>query len=364
MNSKETHCCQESSSPSSLIRIRRRRYKTRSTRDNSLDAHDYGASTDRTKLKRLRKRDHRKPFTHTARRSKRTFVRHSQRLFNKDYILQEESLCVLDGGFSHGFDGNRENANSSSSDEDLVMETETSEDILSGGPPRPFMEKSHERSDLSNTIFVNNSSPNEDNASTACDDVLSPGHREATCDYREKATQSIPSFMSLHEFNILSDRGMLGSFSNTLCPESENTRVCRPPSISQPDDGLGRPTPASRSPVQPIVEPEYDTLLKTMKKHYNQFLNSVAQLNDAHNQRSLANSVDASARQEILRLESDNIELSSTLRALTEELTRVRQDLTDSNTRESQLKSSFDEIKDVLRKVLGGIDFLPARQTL
>ncbi|KAI3990330.1 hypothetical protein MKX01_037669 [Papaver californicum] len=297
MNSKKTYCCQESSPPSSLIRIPRRRYKTSPVRYNSLNG--YGASDDRTKLKRLRKRDHPKPFTHTARSTKRPFVntafssmsipdamsgkicqvvRRSQRLFNKDYIFQEESLCASDGGFSPGFDGNRESMNSSSSDEVVGMETESSEDISSGGPPSPSL----------------NLNPTQ-----------APLGREAM-------------------------RG--NDFSNTyLLTIARLTKITR---------------------------------LLPVATFYHQFLNSVAQLNDAHNQRSLASSADAGARQEILRLKSENTELSSTVRALTEELTRVRQDLTDSNARESQLQSSFNEIKDVLRKVLGGTDFLPGRQTL
>ncbi|KAI3976192.1 hypothetical protein MKX01_019138 [Papaver californicum] len=264
--------------------------------------------------------------------------------------------------------------NSSSSDEVVGMETESSEDIPSGGPPSPSLNLNPAQSplgreavrgnDFSNSVFVNNSSPNEDNACTAHDDVLPPGHRETTRNHGEKVTLSMPSPESLPELNILSDRGMLGSGSNNPIPGNENARVRRAPSIPQSDAGHGRPTPASRSPVQPIIEPDYGTLLKTMTKHYSQFLNSVAQLNDAHNQRVLASSADAGARQEILRLKSENTELSSTVRVLTEELTRVRQDLTDSNARESQLQSSFNEIKDVLPKVLGGTDFLPGKQTL
>ncbi|KAI3982243.1 hypothetical protein MKX01_026216 [Papaver californicum] len=267
-----------------------------------------GAGNNRTKLKRLSKRDQPKPFIHTARRSNRSLVNNSsmsipdymsgkicqvvlrsQRLFNRDYIFQEESLCASDGGFSPGFDGNRESMNSSSSDE------------VSGGPPSPFLNlnvaqvpllrESMRGNDFSNTVYT-------------------------TRDYGEKVTLSMPSSESLPDFNILSDCRMLGSSSNNPIPGSKNARVRRPPSIPQSYAGHGRPTPASRSPVQPIIEHDYGTFLRTMTKHYNQW-----------------DLVLLYMRQEILRPKSENTELCSIVRALTEELTRVRHDLTDSNAR-------------------------------
>ncbi|KAI3955198.1 hypothetical protein MKW92_047781, partial [Papaver armeniacum] len=55
MNSMGADCFQGSSSPSSLLRIRRRHYKTKTVGANSSDAHGLGASNGKTSFKRLRK---------------------------------------------------------------------------------------------------------------------------------------------------------------------------------------------------------------------------------------------------------------------------------------------------------------------
>ncbi|KAI3929375.1 hypothetical protein MKW92_021325, partial [Papaver armeniacum] len=121
-----------------------------------------------------------------------------------------------------------------------------------------------------------------------------------------------------------------------------------PPSIPVPDaDGGNRPY-SSRNPSLPVKEIDYESLQNAVTEYYTQFMNSVAQLKEAHHQRSLASGVDANARQEITRLEDEITKLPSTIRALNEELLKVRQELADSKSRELQLKLYLDEIEGEL----------------
>ncbi|KAI3950060.1 hypothetical protein MKW98_008505 [Papaver atlanticum] len=284
MNSMETDYCQGSSSPFSLIRI---------------------PSNGRKRFKRLRKGDQPPPFAFNGRRPKIPLVnkalhtvvvpdamsgkvcqavRRSRRLFNKDYTFREASLCGSKGGFAHVFDGNRESTNSGSSDEVLGMNTESSDDNSSGWPS-PFIDlgdaevpsgrEAVRGNDISNTLFADDDSSSKDNATTAHDDVLSPGRREPTHDNGEKVIQPSLPPEPLSAFEVFSDVGMMGSGSTNPCPENENVRVYRPTLIPQSDPGIRRPAVAPPSPVQPINEPDYSILLKTMAEHYNQVSESI-----------------------------------------------------------------------------------------
>ncbi|RZC55081.1 hypothetical protein C5167_013943 [Papaver somniferum] len=237
------------------------------------------------------------------------------------------------------------------------METESSDDI-SSGCPSPFTDLGDAQvplgreavrgNDFSSTVFVDDNLTSKDNASPAHDSILSPGHIEPTCDNGEKVIQPPFPTESLLDCNLFSARGMMGSGSTNPCPENENVRVCRAASILQSDTGISRPVLASPSLVQPINEPDCGTLLKTMTAHYDQFLKSGTQLNDAQKQLALGGGADVGMRREIARLESKNTKLSAALRVLTEELAGVRQELADTKSRELQLQLSLEEIRVVL----------------
>ncbi|KAI3904912.1 hypothetical protein MKW98_007615, partial [Papaver atlanticum] len=302
-------------------------------------------------------------------------ARRSQRLFHKDYNFVEESVCSSSGGFIPGLAGNRESTNSGSSNDDPGFETESSEDVSSGGPPSPFLNLNAARvplgreamrgNEFSNTVFIDDSSPSDDNISAARNDFLPPGRKEPTCDNGEKVIQSTFPIGSSFNLHVLSNHGLLGSGSISPGLASENARVRRPPSIPIPDvdDGMTRQSPSipvpdvdcgncpssSRTPALPVKEPDYESLQNAVTEYYTQFMNSVAQLKEAHHQRSLGSGVDADARQEITRLENEITKLSSTIRVLTEELFKLRQELADSKSRELQLKLSLNEIEGVLR---------------
>ncbi|KAI3898109.1 hypothetical protein MKX03_021708, partial [Papaver bracteatum] len=123
-------------------------------------------------------------------------ARRCQRLFHKNYNFVEESVCASSGAFVHGLAGNRETTNSDSSNNDPGFENESSEDVSSGGPPSPFPNLNTARAhlgrqamrgnDFSNTVFIDDSSPSDDNTSVARNDFMPPGHKEPTCDNVEK----------------------------------------------------------------------------------------------------------------------------------------------------------------------------------
>ncbi|KAI3870478.1 hypothetical protein MKX03_022671 [Papaver bracteatum] len=140
----------------------------------------------------------------------------------------------------------------------------------------------------------------------------------------------------LSAFEVFSDVVMMGSGSTNPCMDNENVRVYQPTLILQSDPGTRRPPVAPPSPVQPINESDYSSLLKTMTEHYNQFLKSATQLNDAQKQRALEGGADAGMRREVTRLESENAELSTAIR-----------DLANSESRVLQLQLSLDEIRVV-----------------
>ncbi|KAI3870224.1 hypothetical protein MKX03_011912 [Papaver bracteatum] len=100
-------------------------------------------------------------------------ARRCQRLFHKNYNFVEESVCA-----------SSESTNSGSSNNDLGFENESSEGISSGGPPSPFpnLNAAHaplgreamRGNDLSNNVFIDDSSPSDDNISVARNDFLPP----------------------------------------------------------------------------------------------------------------------------------------------------------------------------------------------
>ncbi|KAI3835422.1 hypothetical protein MKX03_034512 [Papaver bracteatum] len=275
MNSIVTGDFQGSPSPSSLIRIRRRHYKTKVAGANTSDAHDFGASNGKIILKRLRKGDQPLPLTFNT--SKFVSVpdamsgkicqaaRRSNRLAEKGYVFKEASSCCPVGVFAPAFDGNRERTNPGSGDEVHEMKTESSDDI-SSGCPSPFTDlgdaqvplgsEAVRENDISNTLFVDDNLTSKDNMSPARDSISSPGHRGPTCNFGEKVIPSPLPTEFFPDFNIFSDRGMMGSGSTNLCPDNENVKICRPASIPQSVTGISRSAPASPSPVQPVNEPD------------------------------------------------------------------------------------------------------------
>ncbi|KAI3858179.1 hypothetical protein MKX03_033566 [Papaver bracteatum] len=288
--------------------------------------------------------------------------RSCQRLFHKNYNFAEESVCASSSAFVPGLAENRESTNSGSSNNDPGFENKSSEDVSSGGPPSPFPNLNVARAplgreatrvnDFSNTVFIEDSSPSDDNISVACNDFLPLGRKEPTRNNDEKVIQSTFPIGSSFNLHVLSDHGLLGSGSIDPILANESARVCRPPSIPVPDvyDGMVRQPPSisvpdvddgmmrqpplipapdvdggncpssSRTPTLPVKELDYEYLQNAVTEYYTHFMNSVKQLKEAHQQRSLESGVDADARQEITRLESKNTELSAAIRVLTEEL--------------------------------------------
>ncbi|KAI3872629.1 hypothetical protein MKW92_038172 [Papaver armeniacum] len=347
MNSMGTDDLQGSSTPSSLIRIRRRHYKTKAAGANTSDAHDFGASNGKTSFKRLRKGDQPLPFAYNSRHPKNPLVnkalkfvtvpdavcgkicqvaRHNKPLVNKGYTFKEASSCCPVGEFAPAFDGNRESTNSGSGNEVLGMEKFLTTFLLVVQVLSPtwvmlkfhWEEKPLRGNDFSSTVFVDDNLTSKDNASPARESILSP---EPTCDNGEKVIQPPFPTESLLDCNLFSACGLMGSGSTNPCPENEN--VTRPASIPQSDTGISRPVPVSLSLFQPINESDCGTLLKTMTTHYDQFLKSTTQLNNAPKQLALGGGGDVGMRREIVRLESKNMKLSAALRVLTEELVLV-----------------------------------------
>ncbi|KAI3835107.1 hypothetical protein MKX03_016793 [Papaver bracteatum] len=251
-------------------------------------------------------------------------ARRCQRLFHKNYNFVEESVCASSGAFVTGLAENRESTNSGFSNNDPGFENESSEGISSGGPPSPFpnLNAAHaplgreamRGNDLSNTVFIDDSSPSDDNISVARNDFLPPGRKEPTCNNGGKVIQSTFPIGSSFNSHVLSDHGLLGSGSTDPILANESARVCRPPSIPIPDvdDGMvcqppsisvpnvdgetisqphSIPVPdvdggncpySSRTPVLPVKEPDYESLQNAVTKYYTQFMNSVNQLKEVH----------------------------------------------------------------------------------
>ncbi|KAI3862200.1 hypothetical protein MKX03_037370 [Papaver bracteatum] len=164
--------------------------------------------------------------------------------------------CASSGAFVPGLAENRESTNSGSSNNDPGFENESSEDVSSGGPPSPFPNlnaagaplgrETMRGNDFSNTVFIEDSSPSDDNISVACNDFLPPGRKEPTRNNGEKVIQSTFPIGSSFNLHVLSDHGLLGSGSTYPILANESARVCRPPSIPVPDvdDGMARQPPS------------------------------------------------------------------------------------------------------------------------
>ncbi|KAI3847533.1 hypothetical protein MKX03_013752 [Papaver bracteatum] len=332
MNSIETDYLQGSSYPYSLIRIRRRHYKTKTAGATSSDAHDFGVSNGKAHFKRLRKVNKATQFVMVPDARYRKIcqpTRRSKRLVNKGYYFKEVSSCCPVGEIAPAFDGNREITNSGFRDEVLGTNTESSNDI-SSGCSSPF-------TDLGDAEVP-----------SGREAVRGNDCRETTRDNEENVIQPPLPSEPLSNFAVFFDVGMMGSGSTNPCPENENVRVCRPTSIPQSDPGISRPFVASPSPVQSITEPDHNILLQTVTEHFNQFLKFATQLNGVLRQRALEGGADAGVSLEIIWLERKNTELSSAVRVLTEELAGARQELANSKSRELQLKLSLEEIGGVL----------------
>ncbi|KAI3887527.1 hypothetical protein MKX03_032036 [Papaver bracteatum] len=312
MNSIETDYLQGSSAPFSLIRIRRRLYKTKTAGATSSDAHDFGVSNVKTRFKRLRKDDQLLSFTFNGRRPKNPLVNKASQfvivpnvMSGKIFQPTRRSKCLVNKGYS--FKEAISCCPVGSSDEVLGTNTESSNDI-SSGCPSPFNDlgdaevpsgrESVRGNNFSNTCFADDTSSSKDNATTSHDAALSP----------EKLLVIMNKMLSNHLFHplsnfaVFSDVGMMGSGSTNPCPENENIR----------------------------------------------FLKFATQLNGTLRQRALEGGADAGLRLEIIRLESKNTELSAAIRVLTEELAGARQELSKSKSCEFQLKLSLKEIGGVL----------------
>ncbi|MCL7027065.1 hypothetical protein MKW94_009802, partial [Papaver nudicaule] len=188
---------------------------------------------------------------------------------------------------------------------------------------KPFGREATRGNDFSYTVLSDDSSPDENNVSIASDNVTPPGRTEPTCDNRNMVIQSDSSSESLSNHEVFSDYRLVGAGSNMLQQGNVNARLFRPPSVSQ-TNATAEHNSAPRSPAQPSNEPDFGLLLQATMGHCNQFMSSVAQLNDAHNQHSLTVT-----------------QLAATIRLMTGKLSRVQQELADSRSRETQLQSSL-----------------------
>ncbi|KAI3901716.1 hypothetical protein MKW92_008253 [Papaver armeniacum] len=312
MNSMGTDDLHGSSTPSSLIIIHRRHYKTKAAGANTLDAHDFGASNGKTSFKRLRKGDQPLPFAYNNRHPKNPLVnkalkfvtvpdavcgkicqvaRRNKPLVNKGYTFKEASSCCPVGEFAPAFDGNRKSTNSGSGNKVLGMENFLTTFLLVVQVLSPtwvmlkfhWEEKPLRGNAFSSTVFVDDNLTSKDNAS--------PAREKPTCDNGEKVIQPPFPTESLLDCNLFSACGLMGSGSTNPCPENENVR----------------------------------------------FLKSATQLKNAQKQLALGGGGD-----------SNNTKLSAALRVLTEELAGVRQELADTKSRVLQLQLSLEEIRDVL----------------
>ncbi|KAI3985233.1 hypothetical protein MKX01_019924 [Papaver californicum] len=129
-----------------------------------------------------------------------TSVRRSHRLHDKDYAFREDSPCASSGDFAPGFNGNKKSSGSDSSKNVSRTEAESSEGISSGGPPSPFPGPNTVQSlfgrevmrgnDFSNTVYMDNISPGDNEMFTSHSDLTPPGCKEATCDKGKGVIQS------------------------------------------------------------------------------------------------------------------------------------------------------------------------------
>ncbi|KAI3861353.1 hypothetical protein MKX03_016168 [Papaver bracteatum] len=257
--------------------------------------------------------------------------RRSKRLVNKIYTLREASLCGSKGGVAPEFDGNRESTNSGSSNDDLVLEAESFDDISSGGPPSHFLNL--------NVVGV----PSDDNISAARNDFLPPGCKETTRDNGEKVVQSTFQIGSSFNLHVLSDHGLLGSGSTSPRLASEKARV----RLLQ-----SRYLMLTREWCISLLQSRYLMLMVETRAAQDpptipipakpvDFLSIPARCGCGVVVLTLM-------RYKKSRLESKNTELFAAIRVLPEELAGARQELANSKSRELQLLLYLEEIKGVL----------------
>ncbi|MCL7043328.1 hypothetical protein MKW94_020122 [Papaver nudicaule] len=321
--------------------------------------------------------------------------RRSERLQKKNYVFTEEILCGSTSGFAPSLDefgGNKESSNSGPSDEIPGAESESAEDVSSGGTPSscrevyaeqvPLSREAIRGIDFSITIFVDDSPPSKNNVSTARDDDISPGHSQPACDSGGGTVQSDLPSESLPGPQAPPDFGLLGAGLYSRWGEKENARVRRPSSVPHPGVDTRFHVPASRVLSSPLNESDYRRLLGTMTENCNQLQNSLARLNNIS---SFASGSDASVRCEVGELKAANAKLSTSLTSMAEELdatkgtlksvrsehqlvcedkakterllhtqtlelSRLNQELINSCARESKLQSSLDEVEKALGK--------------
>ncbi|MCL7024391.1 hypothetical protein MKW94_019308 [Papaver nudicaule] len=306
--------------------------------------------------------------------------RWSERLRNKDYVFTEESMCASTSGFAPSLDefgGNKESSNSGPSDEIPGAESESAEDVSSGGTPSscrevyaeqvPLSREAIRGNDFSNTIFV------DDNP---------PSHSQPACDSGGGTVQSDLPSESLPGPQAPPDFGLLGAGLDSRWGENENARVRRPSSVPHPGVDTRFHVPASRVLSSPLNESDYRRLLGAMTENCNQLQNSLARLNNIS---SFASGSDVSVRCEVGELKAANAKLSTSLTSMAEELdamkgtlksvcselqlvcedkakterllhtqtlelSRLNQELINSRARESKLQSSLDEVEKAIGK--------------
>ncbi|MCL7028074.1 hypothetical protein MKW94_005002 [Papaver nudicaule] len=383
--------CQSSPSLSpSLPRIQRKRYYSALNKDQPSIIKPPGER----KFRRL-------CMAHEKRQMKWTSVRRSRRLHNKDYTFREDSLCASNDSFTPGFSGNRESLSSASSVGSLNDASESSEDISSGSPPSPFQEMNAAQvlsgmeamrgNEFSHTVLFDGSSPNADYTSAAHTNLTPPGSKEATHENDRGVIQFHQTSSPLPHLPLFPVYGPLGKNSDNPCFGSENVRERRPSTVPDTDIGIEQCAAASEIPSQSPGESDHAQLFNSMAKHCELFMNSMVRLNTKYNQRLLARDANARIKQDVLELEATNAKLTATVASmaeelnhakgllesalsefqraqedranselvLTTELSRIKQELADSKSREVQLQTSLDEIRGILHKPLGRNDSLP-----
>ncbi|MCL7049518.1 hypothetical protein MKW94_010718 [Papaver nudicaule] len=349
--------CRHSSSSSPILPGRRKRRRVSSNRSPSPDLHS------EKNFRRLRKglREH-QPLHMNSSASPNNAnmtsvpdamsefvcnpVRRSNRLINKDYNYREQSLCASSIGFSPDFDGNRESLDSDSDNGSSRLVAESSEDLSSSRPPSAFADLNVPQkslvgevvggNDQPSIVFITVNSTDEENTPIAQGNNMTPAHDnnpppggEKTIYSNEKINIQSSSSESLSSHHVVPDLVRMGANSTNPQPGDENARVCRSRSIPQPNVVTGDENLASQSPTKTVND--CDSLFI---EHYNQIINSMAELNVAYNRRSRIGGTDVGEKQEIIQLKRENAELRKEVIKLTQEVLTVRQELDDLYNRE------------------------------
>ncbi|MCL7021424.1 hypothetical protein MKW94_022760 [Papaver nudicaule] len=273
-------------------------------------------------------------------------VRRSKRLINKDYNYREQSLCASSIGFTPDFDGNRESLDSDSDNGSSRLVAESSEDLSSSRPPSSFADLNVPQkslvgevvggNDQPSIVFITVNSTDEEKTPIAQGNNITPAHNNSPppggekpihsnekINIRSSSSESLPSHHADPNFM------RMGANSTNPQPGDENARVYRSRSIPQSNVVTGDENPASQSPTKTVND--CDSLFI---EHYNQIINSMAELSVAYNRRSRIGGTDVGEKQEIIQLKRENAELRKEVIKLTQEVLTVRQELDDLYTRE------------------------------